>query len=205
MSSRTNNTSRSSATTSSGSTRQTNNTSRTNNTGRTNNARPTFDRFQRMRELKPRLEDKSKNVNFYRDLVDVLKYAGYSDDHLQRHINKRLERSHNKLKEGIKKSIKYVTDGANKALQNLDDRVRKLEGRPSRATSQAAFTLAGLDSSNSTSGSSTSGSSTTTSSGTKRRRTGGKKKRKSRRKTRRKIRKTKRKKKRSKSKTRRRR
>ena len=136
----------------------------------------------------------------------MLKYAGYSDDHLQRTINKNLVRSHNKLKEGIKKSIKYVTDGANKAFNHLDDRVRKLEGRPSRATSQAAFTLAGLDSSNLTSDSSTSGSSTTTtSSGTKRRRTGGKKKRKSRRKRRRKSPKTKRKKKRSKSKTKRRR
>ena len=185
-----------------GNTSRTNNTIRTNNASRTSNPSQRYNPHQEYQKLKNRLDSLSKSANIHKDLIAILDFARKIQVSFIPPLRKLAEQVsyHNKeIKNNIDNRRK-LRDVTKKHIDILYDRVRKLEGKPSMETSQAASTLAGLGSS-----SSTSGSSTTTSSGTKRRRTGGKKRRKSRRKTRRKSPKTKRKKKRSKSKTKRRR
>ena len=177
--------------------------SRTSNTSRTSNPSQRNIPYREHQKLRNHLDSLSKSANIYKDLLAILDHTAKMDFKVRVPYLKALEKAVKDNNKEIKNNInnrRKLRDVTKKHIDILYDRVRKLEGKPSMETSQAASTLAGLGSS-----SSTSGSSTTTSSGTKRRRTGGKKKRKSRRKTRRKSPKTKRKKKRSKSKTKRRR
>ncbi len=176
--------------------------SRTNNTSRTSNPSQRYNPQQEYQKLKNRLDSLSKSANIHKDLIAILDHTAKSQQTFVPYLKKLAkyaEDNHKDIKHNFD-NTKMLRDVVKKHIDNLYDRIRKLEGKPSLETSRAASALAGLNSS-----SSTSGSSTTTSSGTKRRKTGGKKKRKSRRKRRRKSPKTKRKKKRSKSKTKRRR